>query len=347
MSRASFKVEWADNGAVAEYLLRKQDFDIAVLDLGLPMVDGLTVLKRVREAGRSLPILVLTALDALEHRVAGLQAGADDYLTKPFDFPELEARLQALLRRGRPAGPAVQLRGLSLDRSARRATVAGEPVELSPGNGRCWSCCSPSVTASSPNPRSSRPGAARTAAPSRSTSTAAQEARRLGRGRAHRAWPGLSARSHRHQRVKPAHGRSLHRQLLLWLLLPQFVLWLVAAFGAFRLATRHADELVDASLLQSARALARQIKPTASGLFIDLPSSAQDILAADPDDRVLYLVSSPPGALLLGDVQLPPPPSAIQRASACCSRLGPWASARCLAFSSASRRAGRRGGTTI
>ncbi|RTL23407.1 MAG: response regulator transcription factor [Burkholderiales bacterium] len=132
LGRASFKVEWADNGAVAEYLLRKQDFDIAVLDLGLPMVDGLTVLKRVREAGRSLPILVLTALDALEHRVAGLQAGADDYLTKPFDFPELEARLQALLRRGRPAGPAIQLRGLSLDRSARRATVAGEPVELSP-----------------------------------------------------------------------------------------------------------------------------------------------------------------------------------------------------------------------
>ena len=88
LSRASFKVEWADNGAVAEYLLRKQDFDIAVLDLGLPMVDGLTVLKRVREAGRSLPILVLTALDALEHRVAGLQAGADDYLTKPFDFPD-------------------------------------------------------------------------------------------------------------------------------------------------------------------------------------------------------------------------------------------------------------------
>ena len=132
LMNASFKVEWAENGAVAEYLLRKQDFDVAVLDLGLPMVDGLTVLKRVREAGRTLPILVLTALDALEHRVAGLQAGADDYLTKPFDFPELEARLHALLRRSRPAGAAVQLRGLSLDRAARRASVAGRPVELSP-----------------------------------------------------------------------------------------------------------------------------------------------------------------------------------------------------------------------
>ncbi|RTL41245.1 MAG: sensor histidine kinase [Burkholderiales bacterium] len=103
-------------------------------------------------------------------------------------------------------------------------------------------------------------------------------------------------------------SRSLHRQLLLWLLLPQIVLWLVAAFGAYRVASRHADELVDASLLQAARALARQIKPTASGLFVDLPRSAQDILSADPDDRVMYTVSSPPGQFLLGDAHVPPPP---------------------------------------
>ncbi|MFG6462989.1 sensor histidine kinase [Roseateles sp. DXS20W] len=103
-------------------------------------------------------------------------------------------------------------------------------------------------------------------------------------------------------------GRSLHRQLLLWLLLPQIVLWLVAAFGAYRVASRHADELVDASLLQAARALARQIRPTASGLFVDLPRSAQDILAADPEDRVMYMVSSPPGQLLLGDARMPAPP---------------------------------------
>jgi two-component system sensor histidine kinase TctE len=111
--------------------------------------------------------------------------------------------------------------------------------------------------------------------------------------------------------VNPAAGRSLHRQLLLWLLLPQVVLWGVAAFGAYRLATRHADELVDASLLQSARALARQIQPTANGLFVDLPPSAQDILSvnpADPQERVIYQVSSPPGQLLLGDARLPPPP---------------------------------------
>ena len=111
---------------------------------------------------------------------------------------------------------------------------------------------------------------------------------------------------------KPA-GRSLHRQLLLWLLLPQIVLGRVAAFGADRVASRHADELVDASLLQAARALARQIRPTASGLFVDLPRSAQDILSvnpADPDERVIYMVSSPPGQLLLGDARMPAPPGA-------------------------------------
>jgi two-component system, OmpR family, response regulator len=133
LRKAGFEVEVATNGAVAEYLLLRQPFDVGVLDLGLPMVDGLTVLKRVRAAKPALPMLVLTALDGLEHRVAGLNAGADDYLTKPFDFPELEARIRALLRRSAPAGGAAQLIGrLSFDREARRASVNGVPMELSP-----------------------------------------------------------------------------------------------------------------------------------------------------------------------------------------------------------------------
>ena len=100
---AGFEVEHAPNGAVADYLLHKQSFDIAVLDIGLPMLDGLSVLKHVRQSQPALPVLLLTARDALDDRVAGLQAGADDYVTKPFDFPELVARLQALLRRSQPA----------------------------------------------------------------------------------------------------------------------------------------------------------------------------------------------------------------------------------------------------
>lgn len=134
LNNAGFTVEHAPNGPVAEYLLAKQNFDIAIIDLGLPMIDGLTVLKKLRATRPNLPVLVLTALDKLDSRVAGLNAGADDYMTKPFDFPELEARLRAVLRRAKP-GPVngdVAVAGLHFDRAARRAVVHGEPVELSP-----------------------------------------------------------------------------------------------------------------------------------------------------------------------------------------------------------------------
>ena len=132
---AGFDVEHAPNGAVADYLLQKQSFDIAVLDIGLPMMDGLAVLQQVRQTQPALPVVLLSARDALDDRVAGLQAGADDYVTKPFDFPELLARLQALLRRTQPASTQALLGGLSLDKPSRRATLAGEPLELS---GREW-----------------------------------------------------------------------------------------------------------------------------------------------------------------------------------------------------------------
>jgi two-component system OmpR family response regulator len=112
LRRAGFEVEHAPNGAVAEHLLSRQTYDAAILDIGLPMMDGLAVLEGLRQTRPTLPVMLLTARDGLEDRVHGLNAGADDYLTKPFDFPELEARLNALLRRsqkpgqGAGAGPA-------------------------------------------------------------------------------------------------------------------------------------------------------------------------------------------------------------------------------------------------
>ena len=142
LRQAGFDVEVAENGAVAEYLLLKQGFDFGVIDLGLPLMDGLSVLKKVRAAKPALPLVILTALDGLDNRVAGLNAGADDYLTKPFDFPELEARIRALLRRAQAAaGQQVASAGgddvqhaarLSFDRDARRASIDGEAIELSP-----------------------------------------------------------------------------------------------------------------------------------------------------------------------------------------------------------------------
>jgi two-component system OmpR family response regulator len=132
---AGFTVEHAPNGAVAEFLLAREPFDLAILDIGLPMLDGLTVLRDAREKHPQLPIVVLTARDSLEDRVTGLRAGADDYVTKPFDFPELEARLRALLRRAQPRVGGLQVGTLQLDRENRRASIDGEVVELS---GREW-----------------------------------------------------------------------------------------------------------------------------------------------------------------------------------------------------------------
>jgi two-component system, OmpR family, sensor histidine kinase TctE len=105
--------------------------------------------------------------------------------------------------------------------------------------------------------------------------------------------------------------RSLKRQLLLWLLLPQLVLWLVGSTLAYRLALSYAEKGIDQSLTQSVRSLARQVKPVGSGLLIDFPKAAQAIIEEDPSDKVSYMVSSPPGMFVLGNATLPTPPSAI------------------------------------
>lgn len=106
-------------------------------------------------------------------------------------------------------------------------------------------------------------------------------------------------------------GLSLRRQLLLWLLLPQLVLWLAGGVLAWRVALNYAETGINQSLLQSVRALARQVKPIGSGLLIDFPRAAQDVLEQDPTDRMGYMVSSPPGSFVLGNGQLPPPPAEL------------------------------------
>ncbi|NRR30679.1 sensor histidine kinase [Oxalobacteraceae bacterium] len=103
---------------------------------------------------------------------------------------------------------------------------------------------------------------------------------------------------------------SLQRKLLLWLLLPQLILWAAGGVATYRLAARYANGAIDASLVQSSRALLRQVKPIEHGLLIDFPRAAQEVLEADPKDRVMYTVSTPPGRFILGNSKLPLPPEA-------------------------------------
>ncbi|MBA4213868.1 MAG: DNA-binding response regulator [Polaromonas sp.] len=131
LHEAGYAVDEADNGRDAHFLGDTEAFDAVVLDLGLPVLDGLSVLKRWRSAGRVVPVLILTARDNWSEKVAGIDAGADDYLTKPFHMEELLARLRALIRRtGGLASPLLVCGELALDTRSGRVTLQGQTVTL-------------------------------------------------------------------------------------------------------------------------------------------------------------------------------------------------------------------------
>jgi two-component system, OmpR family, copper resistance phosphate regulon response regulator CusR len=133
LASEGFDVRIARNGEEGYFLLNTEDFDLVVLDWMLPGRDGLEVLRALRGSGKKTPVLLLTARDAVEDRVAGLNAGADDYLVKPFAFVELVARLRALLRRTADDEPRVwNLGDLSLDLHARRVMRGGREIALTP-----------------------------------------------------------------------------------------------------------------------------------------------------------------------------------------------------------------------
>ena len=132
LRQLGFQVDWVRDGEAAERELRAQAYVAAVLDLGLPRKDGMDVLASVRRAGLTLPVLVLTARDAVPDRIRGLDIGADDYVLKPIDLNELAARLRALVRRahGQPQD-SLTAQDIVLDMAARSVTKAGVPVVLS------------------------------------------------------------------------------------------------------------------------------------------------------------------------------------------------------------------------
>ena len=127
-----FAVDWVKDGEMADTALRSARYDLVLLDLGLPRRDGLDVLKALRQRKDATPVLVVTARDAVAQRVAGLDAGADDYVLKPYDIDELLARIRALTRRsaGR-ADPVLEVHGLRLNPATFEATRDGQPVTLS------------------------------------------------------------------------------------------------------------------------------------------------------------------------------------------------------------------------
>ncbi len=138
-----FAVDWIKDGVSAQAVLRTQAYDLLLLDLALPGKDGIEVLRTLRAAKLRMPVLIATARDAVEQRIAGLDAGADDYILKPYDLGELLARVRALLRRaaGR-AEPVYEHMGVTINPATREATVNGRPVLLS---SREWAVLEPLI----------------------------------------------------------------------------------------------------------------------------------------------------------------------------------------------------------
>jgi DNA-binding response OmpR family regulator len=131
LAEAGFAVDRVGSAEQAEAALATEEFDLAVVDIGLPRVDGLTLVRRVRRSGNDLPVLILTARDGLADRVDALDLGADDYLAKPFELPEVAARCRALIRRTRSATSAeLHIGTLTLDLKSRTATLGGQPLDV-------------------------------------------------------------------------------------------------------------------------------------------------------------------------------------------------------------------------
>lgn len=129
---AGYAVDAAPDGTTALELVHTTDYDLIILDIMLPDLDGLKVLERIRSRKAGPPVLILSARGAVDDRVKGLEQGADDYLTKPFAFVELLARVRALLRRGQPAPERLQVADLVIDTMRRKVTRASETIELAP-----------------------------------------------------------------------------------------------------------------------------------------------------------------------------------------------------------------------
>ncbi len=133
LAQEGYAVDWVEDGIAAELALKTSEYELLVLDLGLPKRSGLEVLKGLRAAGNDVPVLILTARDTVQDRVLGLDSGADDYLTKPFDLCEVGARIRALLRRrGGRSTPTINHRSITLNPASHEVSRDGAAMDISP-----------------------------------------------------------------------------------------------------------------------------------------------------------------------------------------------------------------------
>lgn len=132
LKMAGFHVDWVRDGVAAQTSVREQTYDALLLDIGLPQLDGLQVLQHMRKTGQHLPVLIVSARNTVDDRISGLNFGADDYITKPFDLNELIARIHALIRRNKGRSqPTLAVGALSLDPIRREALLNGQALDLS------------------------------------------------------------------------------------------------------------------------------------------------------------------------------------------------------------------------
>ena len=133
LSQQGYAADWVEDGSLAQTALLNNDYEAIILDLGLPKVTGLELLKEIRKRGDGTPVIILTAQDGVEDRIKGLDTGADDYLTKPFDLEELTARLRALLRRrGGRTTPVIEHADIIVDPASHSVEKEGSVVDISP-----------------------------------------------------------------------------------------------------------------------------------------------------------------------------------------------------------------------
>lgn len=132
LTKAGFAADWVLDGRSAELAVANEVYDAAILDLGLPKKDGMAVLRTIRQSGNAIPVLIMSARDAVTDRIAGLEAGADDYVLKPFDLDELVARVRTVIRRrSGQASPSLRAGKLTLDPIKKTVDFAGDAIELS------------------------------------------------------------------------------------------------------------------------------------------------------------------------------------------------------------------------